>query len=222
MKVWDIRTFKPLHAYFANSPATSLDISQRGILAVGQGRRLQLWRDCLSSKAAAPYLTHMLPLGGISSLRFCPYEDVLGVGTAGGVSSVLVPGAGEPNFDSFVANPYASIKERREQEVAQLLDKLQPDTIMLDPDTVGKVRRRLSMHTLRCLRVVQSTCGPSAVAYRHGRSLATSVGSGRLCREQGPAGSFCIETSSAGCSCLVRACTGPCWCHAGRLTLQCW
>lgn len=52
---------------------------------------------------------------------------------------MLVPGAGEPNFDSFVANPYASIKERREQEVAQLLDKLQPDTIMLDPDTVGKV-----------------------------------------------------------------------------------
>jgi U3 small nucleolar RNA-associated protein 7 len=142
VKVWDIRTFKPLHAYFANSPATSLDISQRGLLAVGQGRRLQLWRDCLSSKAASPYLTHMLPLGGISSLRFCPYEDVLGVGTAGGVSSVLVPGAGEPNFDSFVANPYASIKERREQEVAHLLDKLQPDTIMLDPEAVGKVRLR--------------------------------------------------------------------------------
>jgi U3 small nucleolar RNA-associated protein 7 len=145
VKVWDVRTFKPLHAYFANSPATSLDISQRGILAVGQGRRLQLWRDCLSSKAAAPYLTHMLPLGGVSSLRFCPYEDVLGVGTAGGVSSVLVPGAGEPNFDSFVANPYANTKERKEQEVAQLLDKLQPDTIMLDPEAVGKVRLRFWM-----------------------------------------------------------------------------
>ncbi|KAF6265288.1 WD40-repeat-containing domain protein [Scenedesmus sp. NREL 46B-D3] len=141
VKVWDVRTFKPLHAYFANSPATALDASQRGLLAVGQGRRLQIWRDCLSSKAAAPYLTHMLPLGGIASLRFCPYEDVLGVGAAGGVSSVLVPGAGEPNFDSFVANPYASLKERREQEVAQLLDKLQPDTIMLDPEAVGKVLR---------------------------------------------------------------------------------
>jgi hypothetical protein len=42
VKVWDVRTFKPLHAYFANSPATSLDISQRGLLAVGQGRRLQV------------------------------------------------------------------------------------------------------------------------------------------------------------------------------------
>eukprot|EP00775_Hariotina_reticulata_P010913 gene10913-11067_t len=139
VKVWDVRTFKPLHAYFANSPATSLDVSQRGILGVAQGRRLQLWRDCLSEKAASPYLTHMLELGGIRKMRFCPYEDVLGVGTAGGISSVLVPGAGEPNFDSFVANPYQSKKERQEQEVALLLDKLQPDTIMLDPEAIGKV-----------------------------------------------------------------------------------
>lgn len=42
VKVWDVRTFQPLHAYFANSPATALDISQRGLLAVGQGRRLQV------------------------------------------------------------------------------------------------------------------------------------------------------------------------------------
>lgn len=40
--MWDVRTFKPLHAYFANAPATSLDVSQRGLLAVGQGRRLQV------------------------------------------------------------------------------------------------------------------------------------------------------------------------------------
>jgi hypothetical protein len=58
---------------------------------------------------------------------------------SGGISSVLVPGAGEPNFDSFVANPYQSKKERQEQEVALLLDKLQPDTIMLDPEAIGKV-----------------------------------------------------------------------------------
>jgi U3 small nucleolar RNA-associated protein 7 len=89
----------------------------------------------------------MLPLGGIQSLRFCPYEDVLGVGCAGGISSVLIPGAGEPNFDSFVANPFQGKKERQEQEVVQLLDKLQPETIMLDPAAVGKVRREC-----RCCR----------------------------------------------------------------------
>jgi len=100
---------------------------------------LQVWRDCLDRKATSPYLTHMLALGGIKSLRFCPYEDVLGVGCAGGISSLLIPGAGEPNFDSFVANPFQSKKERQEQEVVQLLDKLQPDTIMLEPDAIGKV-----------------------------------------------------------------------------------
>lgn len=42
VKVWDVRTFKPLHAYFAHTPATSLEISQRGMLAVAQGRRLQV------------------------------------------------------------------------------------------------------------------------------------------------------------------------------------
>lgn len=47
-------------------------------------------------------------------------------------------GAGEPNFDSYVANPYASLRERREGEVAALLDKLQPDTIVLDPTTIGR------------------------------------------------------------------------------------
>lgn len=115
----------------------------------------QVWRDCLESKATSPYLTHMLPLGGIQSLRFCPYEDVLGVGCAGGISSLLVPGAGEPNFDSFVANPFQNKKERQEQEVVQLLDKLQPDTIMLDPEAIAKVRDRLyaAMHALSIHKV---------------------------------------------------------------------
>ena len=53
---------------------------------------------------------------------------------------MIVPGAGEPNYDSMVANPFETRGQRREQEVAQLMDKLDPETIQLDGDAVGKVR----------------------------------------------------------------------------------
>ena len=63
----------------------------------------------------------------------------MAAGHSGGVSTMLVPGAGEPNFDSYVADPYQQAKARQEQEVHLLLDKLQPDMIVLDPTTIGQV-----------------------------------------------------------------------------------
>ena len=81
----------------------------------------------------------------VNKILFRPYEDVLGIGHSMGLSSVLVPGSGELNFDSWVANPYETVKERREKEVRVLLDKLPPEAVMLDPTkvgTVGKERRK--------------------------------------------------------------------------------
>ena len=42
-----------------------------------------------------------------------------------------MPGAGEPNFDSFENNPFANLRQRRETEVQTLLTKLAHDTIAL-------------------------------------------------------------------------------------------
>lgn len=60
----------------------------------------------------------------MTSLRFCPFTDVLTIGHSKGLSSILVPGAGEPNFDSAEADPFENRKARREREVRALLDKV--------------------------------------------------------------------------------------------------
>ena len=46
VKVWDVRMFQAMHAYFSHAPAECLDISQRGLLAVGYGCSVQVtpWR----------------------------------------------------------------------------------------------------------------------------------------------------------------------------------
>jgi len=75
----------------------------------------------------------------LSKVSFCPYEDVLGIGHDHGFSSVIIPGAGEPNFDTNVANPYQTKNQRRETTVVRLLEKIPADMIILNPDEVGSV-----------------------------------------------------------------------------------
>ena len=83
------------------------------------------------------YLTHPVPHRPLTSVRFCPFQDILTVGHTAGLSSILIPGAGEPNFDSAEADPFENKQARREREVKGLLDKIQPDMIALDPEFVG-------------------------------------------------------------------------------------
>jgi U3 small nucleolar RNA-associated protein 7 len=86
-----------------------------------------------------------LPLPSLTarSLKFCPYDDLLCIGHGRGISSLLVPGSGEPNFDSGEADVYESYSRRREREVRGVLEKIRPELITMDTDILGKVRDEL-------------------------------------------------------------------------------
>lgn len=102
-------------------------------------------QDAGVTKAVSPYMRHELPGKLVSCVRFRPYDDVMAIGHTGGISSIIIPGAGEPNYDSLAANPFQTKKERQEAEVHSLLDKIPPSMITLDPSDVAKVDRASSI-----------------------------------------------------------------------------
>uniref|UniRef100_UPI0037E7E429 WD repeat-containing protein 46 n=1 Tax=Semicossyphus pulcher TaxID=241346 RepID=UPI0037E7E429 len=138
LKVYDIRAFKPFKSYFLPAGASCLSLSQRGLLSAATGDIVQVYRDVWNTPVTKPYMAHRVR-GTAWGLQFCPFEDVLGVGHGDGFTSMLVPGAGEPNFDGLDANPYRSAKQRQEWEVKALLEKIQPELISLDPHELGQV-----------------------------------------------------------------------------------
>jgi U3 small nucleolar RNA-associated protein 7 len=146
MAVWDIRTFKPLSTYFLRQPGASIDISERNLTAVGWGTQVSVWRGLFdrarpdqSEKIQSPYLGWGAEGQKVERVKWCPFEDILGISHDKGFSSILVPGAGEPNFDALELNPYETPKQRQEAEVKALLNKLQPGMISLNPDFIGSL-----------------------------------------------------------------------------------
>lgn len=148
MAVWDIRMFKEVNSYFTRTPASSVAISDTGLTAVGWGTSATIWKGLFSKhrstqeKVQSPYMTWGQEGKQVERVRWCPFEDVLGIGHDGGFSSALVPGAGEANFDALEANPYETARQRQEAEVKGLLNKLSPDMIALDPNFVGNLDLR--------------------------------------------------------------------------------
>lgn len=160
--VWDMRTWQQVRAFRNWAPVTSLDISATGVLALSYSSTVELYKDVyagagagLSPAAAAaqsasvgrggggvsppvrPYMVERFPGSPVARVRFCPYEDLLGVITTASFRTLVVPGAGEAALDSRAPNPYESRRSRREQEVRAALEKLPPASIGLTTDWVG-------------------------------------------------------------------------------------
>jgi U3 small nucleolar RNA-associated protein 7 len=138
VRVYDVRTYKNLYSYNVPSIVTSLDISQRGVLAIGWGTKVHMYAGPQSARQPHLYMQHHVPGSAVSHVRFAAYDDVLCIGHESGVAGIVVPGAGEPNFDSYVASPYETKTQMREREVRSLLEKVQPNLISLD-DVLGRL-----------------------------------------------------------------------------------
>lgn len=137
VKVWDIRQLAgPVYDYVTRSPVQHLSYSQCGQLGMAMGNVVEVYRP--TSDEMKPYMRYKAD-GTATSMQFCPYEDVLGIGTMRGFSSLLIPGSGEANFDALESNPFQTRTQRREAEVKALLDKIQPELITLDPVAIAEV-----------------------------------------------------------------------------------
>ncbi|KAJ9099239.1 hypothetical protein QFC21_004119 [Naganishia friedmannii] len=144
VKVWDNRNWgKTVREFGVRSAGRhEVDWSGRGLLAVSGKGGVSVYRDlhAPSTKPPSSYLS--LPLPGLAprSIRFCPYEDILGVGHSAGFSSLLVPGSGIAQYDSGEADVYESYGRRREKEVRGVMEKIQPDLITMDTNAfLGRV-----------------------------------------------------------------------------------
>lgn len=148
MTVWDIRQFKEVHQYRLARPGCDISISDRNLVSVAYGTHVSVWQGLFDKnlgdvlqKVQRPYVTWGGEGQRVERVRWCPLEDVLGVSHHEGFSSIIVPGAGEANFDSLEINPYENKKQRQEGEVRGLLNKLQPETISLEPNFIGNLDR---------------------------------------------------------------------------------
>ncbi|CEI63066.1 putative U3 small nucleolar RNA-associated protein 7 [Fusarium venenatum] len=148
MAVWDLRMLREVNSYFTRQPASSVAISDTGLTAIGWGTQTTIWKGLfdknapVQEKVQSPYMAWGGEGKRIERVRWCPFEDVLGIGHDSGFSSIIVPGAGEANYDALEVNPFETAKQRQESEVKGLLNKLQPDMIALDPNYIGTLDLR--------------------------------------------------------------------------------
>jgi U3 small nucleolar RNA-associated protein 7 len=122
MSVFDIRnTFAPLKSIKTKAKVTA--ISQRNLIAVAYANKVVILKNFEEI-----YMKHQAN-GAVESLEFCNYEDILTIGHKNGIENIVVPGSGDPVYDSMEVTPFMNKKQRRELEVKRLLEKIPYDMI---------------------------------------------------------------------------------------------
>jgi len=138
LKIWDVRMFKCSLDYKLPMVPSQIQFSDRRVLGVSMDKEVHLYKDACTKAVEYPYLKHTVNKS-IHDIHFVPFEDVLGIGHSSGFSSILVPGCGEPNYDSLEVNPYQNKKQRREAEVKNLLEKIPSELISINSRDLAEV-----------------------------------------------------------------------------------
>lgn len=91
LKIWDTRNLGTcLYSYSIGSGANRISFSQRGLLAVSMNNMVEVYKG-VTNGDCSKYMRHQANRT-VTGLRFCPYEDVLGVSSYDGYSSLIIPG----------------------------------------------------------------------------------------------------------------------------------
>lgn len=94
--------------YFGTAPS-SISTSQTGLVGIGFGPHVQIWKDVqrdAEMKPKLPYMKHEMNGCMVESLKFRSYEDFCVIGSTKGIHSIVVPGSCLANYDSHSADPY--------------------------------------------------------------------------------------------------------------------
>lgn len=149
VRIWDLKNLQMISSkkLYGDYPITDIAFSAKDILGIARGSVVSVYHLPFDNKAR-PFLTHKFDVS-IKTLKFVLFDDFAICGLENGIASIVVPGSGEPNLDSTVANPYATNTWRANQEVNNLLDKIPYDMITMDLEGPFKVERPIDRQKFR-------------------------------------------------------------------------
>jgi len=142
VRIFDLRqmraTPEPVYSYLMNMSCKNMQFSGRRMLCCTNHNVVQIFKDPCTEASNVPYLRHYTK-SPVFAAQFCPFQDVLGLGLQSGFETMLVPGAGEADFDGYGPNPFKTKSQRKESSVKDLLNKLPFNTICIDHKQICKV-----------------------------------------------------------------------------------
>lgn len=128
IKIWDIRNlYDPVNTINTKNIVRNLNLSQNNMLATSFKDEVTIYGNLTireNGENQNVALKERFFGRVITGLDFCPFEDILATSHNKGVTNIIVPGSGDPNFDSYEESPFRSKKDRQEIEVRRLLEKV--------------------------------------------------------------------------------------------------